>query len=62
MQRRRLQLSWHDEQQVRHSERVTPVDLVARNGEEFLRAQTADGQEHVIRLDRIMACRPLARA
>ena len=59
MQQRRLALSWYDEHQEPSSDSVTPVDQVIRNVEEFMRVRAAVGQEHVIRLDRITACRPL---
>ena len=56
MQRRRLQLTWHGRDGATRTETVTPVDLYARRGEEFLRVACSGGQEDEIRLDRIIAC------
>ena len=55
-QRRRLQLTWYDGDGASRTETVTPVDLYARRGEEFLRVARSGGQEDEIRLDRIIAC------
>ena len=56
MQHRRLALSWHDEVQIDYSETVTPVDLYTQDDGEYLRVRDSHDLEHIIRLDRIMAC------
>lgn len=52
MHRRPLQLSWTDDN-VYHHERVTPLNLETRSGEEFLILRTADGELRRVRLDKI---------
>ena len=56
MQRRKLTLSWHDEQQAIHRKTITPIDLTTQAGAEYLHVRAADGLEYTIRLDRITAC------
>ena len=54
MQRRRLALRWR-EGEVERSETVAPRDLRTESGEEFLLAESAQGEALKIRLDRITA-------
>jgi len=53
MHRRRVQLRW-----TGGDEPVLPLDLVARNGEEFLIFERSDGQRQEVRLDHILAFEP----
>ena len=53
MHREVLRLRWQDEHLQVHTESVTPLDLVTRDGAEFLLALGRDGVTHQIRLDRI---------
>jgi Rho-binding antiterminator len=54
----KLMLSWHDSTGTEHVERLVPTDLRSRNGEEFMVAINAEGEELEIRLDRITGYRP----
>ena len=59
MHRNRLQVSWRDAQGTCRIEVLVPVDLRARQGEEFLVASDSLGAKREIRLDRIIASRHL---
>lgn len=54
MRRTTLRLCWRDADDDIHIERLIPVDLQTRNGEEFMLAISADGSELCIRLDHII--------
>ncbi len=49
-----LQLEWRDEAGQQHSASVKPIDLLVRNHEECLLAETREGERLQIRLDRIV--------
>lgn len=51
---RRLRIVWRDSMGRRHMAVFRPRDLVTRNHEEHLIAETGDGGRHEIRLDRIL--------
>lgn len=53
MFRSHINISWHEDNKEQHTAEVLPVDLLVKNGEEFLVARNADNQELCIRLDRI---------
>ena len=57
MHRETLFLRWRDADGLTHLEHLTPTDLRARAGEEFLHARTADGGNRVLRLDAIVEVR-----
>ncbi len=56
----RLMLSWRDEGNLVHMERVRPRDLVTMKGEEFLVAETDGGERLRLRLDRIIQSRTVS--
>lgn len=49
-----IQLSWMDQQQNRHSEEVTPLDLITRDRKEYLVIRTSNGEQYQVRLDKII--------
>lgn len=49
-----LQIEWRDEAGQQHSTSVKPIDLQVRDHEEFLLAETREGEQLQIRLDRIL--------
>ncbi|HMV37793.1 MAG TPA: transcriptional antiterminator, Rof [Plasticicumulans sp.] len=53
MHRRTLRLVWRDEAGGTHLETVLPCDLQTRMHQEFLLAETLDGEPRCLRLDRI---------
>lgn len=53
----KLHMTW-DEANVVYDQVVTPLDLCARAGEEFLRFRAADGHAAEVRLDRIRRATP----
>ncbi len=55
MHRDRLQVHWRDEVGMDHIERLRPLDLKTRNGQEFMIVETLQGERREIRLDRIIA-------
>ena len=57
VRRQELVLSWRDERDVTHVERVRPRDLETLKGEEFLLADTDHGERLRLRLDRIIQSR-----
>jgi len=48
-----LQLAWTDETGQQNIGKVMPLDLKARDKQEFLIGQSNDGEIHYIRLDKI---------
>ena len=54
MRRRKINLAWRDEQGVKYSARVLPLDLQTRHHEEFLLVEH-DGLQEMIRLDRVLS-------
>ena len=56
LHRQRLRLVWVSPQGQRHIDVVLPRDLQTRQGEEFLIADTREGDTLSLRLDRISAC------
>ncbi len=59
LHRQRLRLAWLSVEGNRHIDVVRPRDLQTRRGEEFLIAQTSEGETLTLRLDRIIACETL---
>ncbi|HEX7046164.1 MAG TPA: transcriptional antiterminator, Rof [Gammaproteobacteria bacterium] len=57
MHRETLFIRWRDTGGMTHLELLQPVDLRARDGEEFLHTRTADGAERILRLDSIVEVR-----
>lgn len=57
MRRRRLMLGWRDEAGFARLDRVAPLDLRTRDGEEFLIFLNSVGEEQTVRLDRILEFR-----
>lgn len=53
MHKKSLQIKWLDENGQQHTEKVLPKDVLVKNKEEFLVANTSDNREICIRLDRI---------
>lgn len=53
VQRVTLRLSWHDECGAGHIDRIRPLDLETRTGEEFLLFEDSVGTRRRVRLDRI---------
>lgn len=53
MHKKPLQIKWLDENGQQHTEKVLPKDVLVKNKEEFLVANTSDNREICIRLDRI---------
>ncbi|MBT3047100.1 MAG: hypothetical protein AB2722_10075 [Candidatus Thiodiazotropha sp.] len=49
-----LDLSWRDGRGVKYGARARPIDVVTRDGAEFLVIKQQDGSIHSIRLDRII--------
>ena len=49
----RLRLSWCDESGDGHIDRIRPLDLQTRRGEEFLLFEDSGGNRMRVRLDRI---------
>jgi Rho-binding antiterminator len=63
LRRRRLRLTWRDEDGLTRIDTVQPVDLETRCGEEFLLIEDSCGRRREIRLDHIaraseMPCGP----
>jgi Rho-binding antiterminator len=54
MRRRKLRLSWQGDDGLSHLETVLPKDLKTQKREEYLIAETSNGDELSIRLDRIL--------
>ena len=59
MHQRSVQLTWHDADGTVHIGSCQPLDLRARQGEEFMLVRDAAGMEQEIRLDYIMRYNPL---
>ena len=53
MQRNYLNIKWSDSSGVQHTEKVLPKDILLKNKEEFLVAETPDQNELCVRLDKI---------
>ncbi len=53
MHKTKLQLCWHAPGKEKHTEQITPIDLISRNHEEFLLVESAHGEQQEIRLDYI---------
>lgn len=53
MHKSAIQLTWFDDNEQTRSELVTPVDLITREKQEYLKAQTRDDILFEIRLDKI---------
>lgn len=49
-----LKLSWVDQQDIEHREKVTPLDLKTKDHQEYLIVKSMQGQHHEIRLDKIL--------
>lgn len=53
MQKRHLTIKWLDDSGVSHGGKIFPADILLKDGEEFLVANTEDNKELKIRLDKI---------
>lgn len=53
MRRQRLRIRWRDDSGRIHAQTLLPVDLVVKDGAEYLLARDSGDIEHRIRLDRI---------
>ncbi len=53
MHKKSLLLSWHEPGKEKQTKQVLPVDLIARNHEEFLLVESKHGDRQEIRLDYI---------
>jgi len=53
VQKRYLTITWSDDSAVCHGGKVLPTDILLKDGEEFLVANTEDNKELKIRLDKI---------
>ena len=53
MFKQHIKIKWLDDNGEKHKEKVLPIDLPVRNGEEFLLAKLQGNQEICIRLDRV---------
>lgn len=53
MRRQRLRIHWRDDNGQSHEQALLPIDLVVKDGAEYLLARDAGGTEQRIRLDRI---------
>lgn len=60
LHRRVLLMGWRDEDGLTHVALAHPRDLETRQGEEFLVAETTQGEPLRVRLDRIIRARPVA--
>ena len=56
----KLRIGWKDEAGLSHVEMLVPRDLVTRQGEEFLIAETTAGERLEIRLDLITEAKRLS--
>ncbi len=54
MRRTPIDLRWVDQHNQHQNQRLLPIDLTTRQGEEFLIVRTQSGQEITIRLDKIL--------
>jgi hypothetical protein len=59
MHRQQLQVVWRDGTSQHHISKLTPYDLLTRDGEEFLIAGDESGKTVHIRLDYIESCMPV---
>lgn len=55
MRRISLRLGWRDTHGQQHIGNVLPLDLYTRKHVEYLVARAIDGQQHEIRLDKIIS-------
>jgi transcriptional antiterminator Rof (Rho-off) len=53
MQKKHLTTTWLDDSGFSHSDKVLPKDILVKDGEEFLIADTRDNKALKIRLDKI---------
>jgi Rho-binding antiterminator len=60
IRRQRLRVAWRDTTGNCYLQALLPVNLQTRDGAEFLLARTTRGKLLELRLDRIIASRPLA--
>ncbi len=59
LRRRPLLMGWRDENGLTRVALLHPRDLETRQGEEFLLAETTQGEPLRVRLDRIIQARPV---
>ncbi len=52
--KKHINIEWSDESGVQYSGKILPKDILVKNKQEFLIANTEDGNELFIRLDRII--------
>lgn len=60
MRKWKLRISWRDTQRLTHIEVLLPRDLQTRCGEEFLIADSHNGDRLEIRLDQITEAKPIS--
>lgn len=54
MHKTHLNIKWVDNNGIYHTDKVLPKDILVKDREEFLVANTSDKKELCIRLDKIM--------
>jgi len=54
MHQQKITLRWQDADKNIYDDTLLPIDLIAKDGEEFLIAKTNNGKQYKIRLDRIL--------
>lgn len=54
MHQQKITLHWRDAEDNIYDDILLPIDLTAKNGEEFLIAKADNGKQYKIRLDRIL--------
>ena len=59
MHKTKINLSWIDSDNLKHTESVMPIDLVIKTKQEFLKIQTQDNKINEIRLDKIIEFIPI---
>ena len=59
MHKNKLELSWHEEEQMLTATNILPLDVQTKNKAEYLIAQSAGNENLCIRLDHIIKMRIL---
>ncbi|GMR07370.1 MAG: hypothetical protein BMS9Abin26_0373 [Gammaproteobacteria bacterium] len=57
LHQQRLHITWHGEDGMEHIDTVMPTDLKTANHQEFLIAESSDGETLRIRLDHFISMR-----
>lgn len=53
MHKSRIKINWKEPDNSLHTETATPIDLIVKEKQEFLKIKTIDDVIHEIRLDKI---------